>query len=720
MNKEPENTSPRRKTAQDGKKPTFFNFPLAFFLCVGAGAAVLASVWALHAFSSAEPLSLLVFGTVIYVFLVLLIVISLALGGRSASRREIILHRFDRMLDNMVFPYIITNSSGLIIKQNRAAEKLFPGKIPGILSPVSSALPFLSPELILRSVSERVELSYKVNEDGEEKTHYIIFKSTETVIGDEKKQTDPGKGRYYLTTLVDITEEKERQLAAIRRLENETVAVGRIEIDDLKAFSGASGVSEKEAADKVREILTDWALKNRGIITEPETRKFIVMMPLSSLNRAIREKFPILDTVREALSTKEDELTVSMGFSASGETLSERMHAADLAFEQRKSGNKAVVNTGGEMTFFGKDRRRQVSRGSSEYRRIGNTLRRLITESGNVFIMGHSRPDYDSIGSNIGASRLACDIGRDWHIVIRDKDDVNFARLTEDLLTSEEYEGRFISEEEALDRVRSDTLLIVTDVNCAKNMESPALYKTIRGTTGGKIVILDHHEKTGDTAPCDFSYIDTSCSSASEIISGVLELALHHRRPTSEEATILLAGIMLDTKNFTQYASQKTYAAAEYLTLCSAKAERANRFFEADYETFSAEYSIGAGVSLYSDGRVAVCFGQGLEDEAKTRIVISRVADRLLTMEGVLASIVVAEYEGRINASARSNNDQVNCVKLVEGVGGGNFNNAGARSTELSVEQFREVLRSNIDRYFSENIDEKAVDNEKNKAEDID
>ena len=326
--------------------------------------------------------------------------------------------------------------------------------------------------------------------------------------------------------------------------------------------------------------------------------------------------------------------------------------------------------------------------------------------------MGHRRPDYDSIGSGLGIAKLVSDIRDDWHIVINDMSDENFVRLTEDIRKKEEYEGRFIHETEAMKLVRSDTLLIVTDVNSAANMESTDLYKTLKETTGGRVVILDHHEKNENTAESDFSYIDTSCSSASEIVSGVLEISLHHAKLVGEEATVLLAGIMLDTKNFTQYATGKTYAAAEFLSRASGKPERAKKFFDADYETFSAEYSIGSSLRLVSNGRIALCSGKGLADETKSKIVIGRVADRLLNMEGIMASIVIAENGGRINASARSNNNMVNCAALLARVGGGNFNNAGARSEELTIGAFEDIVLENIERFMSENIDRSSCDKE--------
>ncbi len=697
---------------------TYFNFRLAFFLCVAAGLFTLGLLWCLYSLTDVGFLAALIFSTVVYVFFSAVIISSLAVIGRTATRQELMLHRFDRMLDSMVFPYIITNSNGIIVKHNNAAKELFEKKTLNIMPSVGDVLPFLTPELIRRSASERVELQQK-NEELSDGVRHIIIESTETMIGDVKKTSDPTKGVYYLTTLVDITAEKRQLVGTARKLENEAIVMGRVEIDDLQAFSNASGVSEKAASDKVREILWDWVIGQRGLIYEPETRKFIILMPRSSFTNVMRENFQILDTVREAVSTKDEELTVSMGFSATGDDLSERMRNADVAFEQRKSGNKAVVNTEGELVYFGIDRRKQASGGSTEYRRIGNTLTRFIKESGNVLIMGHSHPDYDSIGSAIGISKLVTDCRRKWNIVINDSNDENFVRLTEDIRQRPEYEGKFIDEARALELARSDTLLIVTDVNAVQNMESPSLYKTICETTGGRTVILDHHEIKDNTAPADLAHIDTSYSSASEMVSGILEVFLRRAKLTSEEATVLLTGIMLDTKNFTQYATGKTYAAAEYLSRCFARAERAKKFFDADYETFASEYSLGAGMRLISDGRIAFCSGRGLPDEGKTKIVIGRVADRLLTMEGVLASIVIAESEdGRINASARSNNSIINCAQLLLGVGGGNFNNAGGRSEELSMSEFEKLVLSNVERFMSENVDRtkpRTAESEENK-----
>ncbi|MEE0968963.1 MAG: DHH family phosphoesterase, partial [Clostridia bacterium] len=664
-NDSPNTKSSRSVNDKNSQPSTYFNYRLAFFLCIAAGIAVLGISWCIYALTNLSLLPTLLVSTVIYIIATAVIILSLAVSGRTATRRELMIHRFDRMLDNMVFPYIITNSDGIIVKHNHAAKCLFQKKTFSIMPSVNDVLPFLNTELIRRSVSERVELQHK-DQDSDEGTRYIIIESTETLIGDAKKTADPTKGIYYLTTLIDISVERRQLTSTAKKLENEAIVMGRVEIDDLQAFSNASGISEKEASDKARELLGDWVIHQNGLIYEPETRKFIILMPRSSFKNVVRDNFPILDIIREAVSTKEDELTVSMGFSSTGATLAERMKNADAAFEQRKSGNKAVVNTEGELVYFGVDRRRQVSGGSTEYRRVGNTLTRFIGESGGVLIMGHSRPDYDSIGSALGIARLVSDCRRDWHIVMNDMEDENFTRLTEDIRMKPEYEGRFICEAEALELVRSNTLLIVTDVNAVQNMESPAVFKTICETTGGRTVILDHHETKENTAPADLAHIDTSYSSASELVSGILEIFLRRTKLTSEEATILLAGIMLDTKNFTQYATAKTYAAAEYLSRCSAKAERAKKFFDADYETFASEYALGSNMRLISDGRIALCSGRGLSDETKTKIVIGRVADRLLNMEGVLASIVIAEdtENGRINASARSNNNIINCAQL--------------------------------------------------------
>ncbi len=684
------------------KKRTFFNFPLAFLLSLCAGFADMIVLVSLLAFTELTPGTAATLSIILLLIFDAAIVLTLFFTGRAATRREVILHRFSKMLDNMVYPYIITNQEGVIVKRNNAAEELFSHRMPGAMPNVSAVIRNLTPEKINESVGKTLPFRHEMP-DGSNR--YMTIRSTKTVIGDEKNPGDRFKGAYYISTIVDCTDDKTVIDEARRRIEYETAAVGRIEIDDLKAFSGASGVSEKQAADKVRELLSEWVHERCGIMYEPETRKFIAIMPFASMRECEKEQFPILDTVREALTVGDDELTVSMGFSASGRTLSERMRNADLAFEQRKGGNKVIVNHDGRFEDYGRDRRKQANTDIFEYPRVARSLKKYISECSNVLIMGHARPDYDSIGAAIGIGKLVREHSKPMNIVINDPSDVNFAMLTESLAQSPEYEGVFIGEQEAMSRARTDTLLIIVDVNNFRNTEAPELYRTLRETLGGKIIILDHHEKNENTARCDYDYIDTTASSACEIASGILDIGLRKSKLSSDEATAMLAGIMLDTKNFTQYASRKTYAAAEFLSLSSARVDKVRKFFEADYETFNAQYRIGAGLQLLCDGRIAVCMGEGLEDEGKTKIVIGRVADQLLSMSGALASIVIAEWNGRINASARSNNSIVDCAQLLRGVGGGNFNNAGGYSADMTLKQFRKVIDDNIAEYFSRNID---------------
>ncbi len=697
-------TNENNQNRKDDKKKSFFNFPLAFALSLGAGILAAVILILMLFLTDISPKTAAILCASLLVLFDAVIIMALFFTARAATRNELILHRFSKMLDSMVYPYIITNHDGVIVKCNPAAEELFAHRMPGTALTISNVIRNLSPEKINESVSKVLPFRHEMPNGS---NRYMTVRSVKMVIGDEKNPGDVFKGAYYLSTIVDCTDDKTIIDDLKRRIEYETAAVGRIEIDDLKAFSGASGVSEKQAADKVRELLSEWVHEQCGIMYEPETRKFIAIIPFASMRECEKEKFPILDTVREALTVGDDELTVSMGFSASGTTLSERMRNADLAFEQRKGGNKVIVNHDGRFEDYGRDRRKQVSADSFDYPRVSRTIKKYISECGNVFIMGHARPDYDSIGAAIGMSKLAKELGKPTNIVISNTLDVNFAILTESLAGTPEYDGMFIDEQEALSRARTDSLLIVVDVNNHRNMESTNLYKTLRETLGGKIIILDHHEKNENTAECDYEYIDTTSSSACEIVSGILDMGLRRSKLSSDEATAMLAGIMLDTKNFTQYASRKTYAAAEYLSLCSAKVDKVRKFFEADFETFNAQYKIGAGLQMVQGGRIAVCMGTGLEDESKTKIVIGRVADQLLSMNGALASIVIAEYNGRINASARSNNSIVDCAQLLRSVGGGNFNNAGGYASDMTLKQFRKIIDDNIAEYFSRNIDKK-------------
>jgi c-di-AMP phosphodiesterase-like protein len=314
--------------------------------------------------------------------------------------------------------------------------------------------------------------------------------------------------------------------------------------------------------------------------------------------------------------------------------------------------------------------------------------------------MGHKNPDFDSIGSCIGLARLALAYNPSVKIVI-DQNNSNFKCSTERLIDAmPEYADIFVSSARGLDMIRSDTLLIMSDVNNLKIVESSDIAANVRNT-----VIIDHHRKIAEyeREPL-IAYIEPSASSASELVSELIEIttmgahASDAAKLSRHEANVMLAGIMLDTKNFTRTTSERTFSAALYLRSAGADPEYARTFFFADLSSFVTESKLGSEVRLYRE-RIAltVCEGSGTPDD---RIAAAKAADTLLTVQNIDAAFVLIRTDDAIAISARSNG-KINVQLILEKIGGGgHFDSAGAQVKNTVSKEVLEQLKGAIDEYL--------------------
>jgi c-di-AMP phosphodiesterase-like protein len=233
-----------------------------------------------------------------------------------------------------------------------------------------------------------------------------------------------------------------------------------------------------------------------------------------------------------------------------------------------------------------------------------------------------------------------------------------------------------------------------------KIVESPDIANNVFNT-----VIIDHHRKIAEfeREPL-IAYIEPSASSASELVSEILEIsalgqgALGSIKLSRHEANVMLAGIMLDTKNFTRTTSERTFSAALHLRGAGADPEVARTFFFADLDSFVTESKLGSEVRLYRDRiAITVCEGSGTPDD---RIAASKTADTLLTVQNIDAAFVLIRTDDQIAISARSNG-KINVQLILEKIGGGgHFDSAGAQVKNTVSREVLEQLRGAIDAYL--------------------
>ena len=504
---------------------------------------------------------------------------------------------------------------------------------------------------------------------------------------------------YWMTTLSDRTEIDELEA----RINSESPVVAYISVDNLEELTQYVQGSYREAAAEVDEIITEWAHSIGALIREYDREKYVLVFPKDRLDACIESKFDILDRIRTVRFGDESmAVTISMGVSGIGKDITERSQSAETALETalKRGGDQAALRTPTGIDFFGGKTKINQKRTKIRSRVISDKLIGHISEAGNVIIMGHKNPDFDSIGSCIGLARLALAYNPNVKIVI-DSQNSNFKCSTERLIEAlPEYGELFISGERGLDMVRSDTLLIITDVNNYKIVEAPDIAANVFNT-----VIIDHHRKTTEfeREPL-ISYIEPSASSACELVSELIEIssmganASAAAKLSRHEANVMLAGIMLDTKNFTRTTSERTFSAALYLRGAGADPEYARTFFFADLSSFVTEAKLGSEVRLYRDRiAITVCEGTGTPDD---RIAASKTADTLLTVQNIDAAFVLIRTDDAIAISARSNG-KINVQLILEKIGGGgHFDAAGAQIKNTVSREVLEQLREAIDSYL--------------------
>lgn len=501
---------------------------------------------------------------------------------------------------------------------------------------------------------------------------------------------------YYLSVFTDITE-----LSTLKqKREAESPVVAYVVIDNLEELAQYVRVSSREAANEAENVIKEWAVSLNALMREYDRDKFLLVFEKYKLLECVGNKFEILEKIRNIrLGDNSMPITVSIGISCIGENMSELELGAQTALDMalQRGGDQVALRGETGLEFFGGRTKNIQKRTKVLARVIANQLLSLISTSGNVLIMGHKNPDFDSIGSCVGIARLCMHCGIAPKIILNtDRETLNnsFGNCSEKLLELEAYKDIFVDSATGMDLIRSDTLLIIVDANNFAILEDPAIAENAHN-----LVIIDHHRKTSELNKQPvINYIDPSASSACELVTEILEQCLPVGTLTNEESTVMLSGIMVDTKNFTRSTGVRTFAAALYLRGEGGNSEIAYTFFNEDFNDFSAEAKFNSNVMIYRDTiAITTSPGSGSGDD---RTAASKAADKLLTVKNVDASFALVPINNIIHISARSNG-AVNVQLILEKLnGGGHFNIAGAQVPSKDMRETLERLKNAIDEYL--------------------
>ena len=445
---------------------------------------------------------------------------------------------------------------------------------------------------------------------------------------------------------------------------------------------------------KLNDSITLWTEPYQGLLRKLERNRFLFVFEKRDLEDAVNHKFSLLENIHSITSPSGLAASVSIGLGVDGSCFEEAYNFAALGIEMALSrgGDQAVIKDRMNFTFFG-GRSVEAEYSSKVRSRVtAGSLMELIGQSSQVFVMGHSNADLDSLGAAMGICCLCRKKGKPANIVI-DLEHNSTTKLISQVLKVPEYEGVFISGQEAMVACDKGSVLVVVDTNRPDQVEFKPLLEAIN-----KVCVVDHHRRAADyISPVVLDLHETYASSASELVTELLIYGVDSSDVLPIEAKALLAGICMDTKFFNVRTGERTFEAAAALRRMGADTTEVKLLMQNDFQGTVAKYQIVRSARLYR-GELAIA---ALNYETN-RILAAQAADDMLNISGITASFVLFPDNGQTIISARSIG-KVNVQVILEELGGGgNAMVAGAQMKDTPVDQALDRLVEAIDKFYEE------------------
>lgn len=680
--------------------PSAADVRIPLTICIIIGIFLLTVYTVLTSLTNFSPLVLGIILTVLYIYVAVFgfVAVRNKLRSVEAERRRndaINTEIYQMFREAVDVPFAVVATDGHITMVNRCLSDLLGQNFPygGRVEDFCSA----TAQEIIKAGEPEGQLAISLDRPGtitaSEGEGLRVTIRRRRFLAHSYPMTVQGAG-CHMIVFDDITD----QVALEEKIERENPVVAYIVIDNLEELAQYIHASYRAAANDVEAILKKWSLRLDGILREYDRDKYLLMISQEKLEECVRAKFDILDAVRDVrLGDDNMSVTVSMGVYAGTGTLAEREMAATEALELalQRGGDQVALRRGSEMEYFGGRSKGQQKRTRVRSRVNATLLCAKIAESSNVLVMGHKNPDFDCIGACIGIARLSMFCGVPVKIVSDTKSEsLNIVKRR--FTRYDEYRDMFVDALAGLDLVRPNTLLVICDANNLGIVEAPEIPDNVE-----RIAIIDHHRQT---ARFDFeplvNYIDPAASSACELVAEVLEQCVPSGSVLKDEATAMLAGIMLDTRNFSKETGTRTFSAALYLQNEGGKSEAARKYFDENLEEFLAEARFSNDIEIYRN-TIAITRSNGSGNEQYDRVAASKAADKLLAVRQVEASFALVQTGTIIRISGRSSG-KINVQLILEKLGGGGHFDAAGAAVEGIMDKACEMLKAAIDSYLND------------------
>lgn len=504
-----------------------------------------------------------------------------------------------------------------------------------------------------------------------------------------------GENRFEITVepedhavyLMDITLYAKMQEA----FDNRKVVIGQIFLDNYDEITQSMTDSDISNLNNfVTNQVSGWAEQFGMYLKRVDDDHFFVIMYRETLDKVEKDSFKLLDTIRESTSKQNSPVTLSIGIAYGDDDLN---HLSDLSQSNLdlalgRGGDQVVVKTDDEQPrFYGGKTNPMEKRTRVRARMISQAVQELMNQSDQVFVMGHSRPDLDSIGACLGIRRIAQMNKKDCWIVLDQTGLHSDVRRLIDSL-DEDVKNSIITPDQAVENATSQSLLVMVDHSKPSISAAPELFEKLSNRT----IIIDHHRR-GTEFPENpvLVYIEPYASSTCELITEMFEYQSHDGDPILPiEATGMLAGIEVDTKSFTVRTGTRTFDAASYLRSVGADEDIIRGFLKENVDSYLQRNHLIESVEFVKD-IYAICVGE--DDTKYDPVVAAQAADSLLQISGVEASFVITRRDDKIvGISARSGGNENVQIIMEELGGGGHLAMAATQLEDVTVSDAKTKL----------------------------
>lgn len=517
-----------------------------------------------------------------------------------------------------------------------------------------------------------------------------FFRVFHKYVSDTEGMEDPFMVLYFMDrTDVEV---------AVRECADARPVFCIIRIDNMsEVTSEMTDVERSSLLSDVTEKVLSYFNERDGFIKQYNDTDFVACISHKALVEMMEHNFDILDTVRAIHTVNRIPVTLSIGVAQIDDTFAKQYDEAQVSLDLAlgRGGDQAIVRIGKDTKAFGGKAPTSVSSTRVRVRVVAQALKEIIEGADLVLVMGHNHEDFDALGSAVGVTHLARSSHIETHIVLSKERDT-CRKMEEAIEKSGEVEGLIIDAGEAKSLVTDKTVLVVVDTHIPELVAAPELLKKVK-----KRVVIDHHRRAKSIIETPLlTYMEPSASSASELVTELIQYYGGDEEMNEIEASCLYAGIVVDTKSFTVQTSVRTFDAASYLRRCGANTQLVHGLFAEDIGFIQKEAQILAQMKI-AHGCIAVA--ECPKDAEESQILAGQIADYLVTVKEIRASFVFYHSEKGLCISARSDGS-INMQVIMEAVGGGGHQTvAGAQvGDEADQEAITKTLIQEAEKQIEE------------------